>query len=296
MIALTLCRIVETTGAVVLGGAASFRLLARGVPASRADRRLAWGGAAAVVAAGGLRLWLTAAEMSGQTPAAAWSVELWRETLTGTRFGHGRIVQIVALGFVVGVMAMRRWRASPAGKWAAGGLAAVALASPQWSGHAAASGHGASLLTANALHVLAAGVWPGGLPFLAVMLARVGGERDLLPTALAATRRFSGASVAAVSILALTGLLNAWGLVGTFAALTGAFYGRMLLLKVTVFGGMVALGAVNRRLVGRLKPNAGNHSAVLPVLWRNVAVECGLAGLVLIATELLAMSAPPGGR
>jgi putative copper resistance protein D len=42
------------------------------------------------------------------------------------------------------------------------------------------------------------------------------------------------------------GSINTWYLVGSFAALTDTDYGRLLLIKVALFFGMVAIAAVNR--------------------------------------------------
>jgi putative copper export protein len=81
------------------------------------------------------------------------------------------------------------------------------------------------------------------------------------------------------------------GLVGTFSALWPSIYGRLILCKVALFAAMVGLGAVNRRL--SRQTNTGNPGEIVRQLWRNVAWECMLAVCVLLATETLAMNAPP---
>ena len=105
------------------------------------------------------------------------------------------------------------------------------------------------------------------------------------------TRRFSRMSVIAVSILALSGLFNAFGLVGTLSALWPSSYGRLILCKAGLLAGMAGFGAVNRRLI--LQEASGNPAQTLRDLWRNVMWECALAVCVLLATEALAMNAPP---
>ena len=49
-----------------------------------------------------------------------------------------------------------------------------------------------------------------------------------------------------VATLVLTGIVNSWILVGSVSALTDTSYGRLLLAKLALFFGMLALAAVNR--------------------------------------------------
>ena len=81
-------------------------------------------------------------------------------------------------------------------------------------------------------------------------------------------------------------------MVGTLAALWSSGYGKLVLCKAGLFGAMIGLGAVNRRLVQR-QHNAVDPAQTVRRLWRNVAWECALAVGVLLATEALATSAPP---
>jgi putative copper export protein len=113
----------------------------------------------------------------------------------------------------------------------------------------------------------------------------------MVDQAVTITRRFSRLSVTAVGILALSGLLNAVGLVGTLSALWPSTYGRLILCKVALLAAMVGLGAVNRRLIR--KEASADAAEIVRSLWRNVACECVLAVCILLATETLAMNAPP---
>ena len=201
-----------------------------------------------------------------------------------------------------------------------------------WGGHAGAAGGRGWLRPVDVAHAVAAGAWPGGVVPLAMLLARArrgtgvepgagggaraggggGGPGGLVPLAMllararretggepgaavvVVARRFSRLSVGAVGVLALSGSWNAWEMVGTWAGLWTSGYGRLVLAKVALFAVMVGAGAVNRRLVAReaVGESAGDWRWRL---WRNVVVEGVLAGFVLLATEALAMSAPPGG-
>jgi putative copper resistance protein D len=301
VLALVLCRFVQTSAAVLLAGTAVLRLLAWGTGIERAAfwNRLAWSSWSVLLAASGLQLALTSAEMSGEPLARAMSSGTLGLVLGGTGFGGVWKARAWLLAGVLLVQcfitAVGRSEDRPglrATLEVTGALlAAAVLATLVWAGHAHASDKHAWLLPVDVVHVLAAGCWPGGLLPLAILLGRTRTAPDLVKPAVSITRRFSRLSVAAVSGLALSGLLNAVGLVGTLSALWPSPYGRLILCKVALRAGMVGLGAVNRRLIRQEAP--GDAAQTLRNLWRNVACECALAVCVLLATETLAMNAPP---
>jgi putative copper resistance protein D len=135
-------------------------------------------------------------------------------------------------------------------------LAGAYAATLAWTGHAL-SDAGADRyvhLASDAVHLLAAGAWVGALPGLASLLERAGdvARPERFALAVSATRRFSTLGMVSVSAL-MTGLINAWYLIGNVAALLGTEYGRLLLWKLLIFAMMVALAAINRlRLTPRL--------------------------------------------
>lgn len=276
---LLLCRFAQSAAAVLLAGTAALRLFSIGTDIRppgmwRWLTAVSWG--ALVAAAAGL-LWLTASEMSGEP--ATW--ELIATVLGGTRFGAVWQLRMALLA-IMPLALLLPDRPRP---WAGAFLASAFLASLVLSGHADASPHRAWLLPAAMLHVVAAGLWPGGLlPF--ILLLRC--ARDQPPQALLRiSRRFSNFSVAAVAILAFTAVLNGAGLIGASAAVWQSSYGRLAMAKAAIFGVMIALGAVNRRHV---RAETGQLFRRLCV---NVSVECALAVLVLLAAEGLAVTPPP---
>ncbi|WP_175411284.1 copper resistance CopC/CopD family protein [Streptomyces sp. TRM64462] len=96
------------------------------------------------------------------------------------------------------------------------------------------------------LHLLAVAVWLGGLAALLVALHRVPSiERE-------AVRRYSRLAFGAVVVLAATGLYQSWRQAGTWTALTGTAYGRLLLVKVALVAVMVGVAWVSRRWTGQL--------------------------------------------
>ena len=241
-----LCRWAQTTAAVLLTGTAVLRLLGRGTGLGdlRGWRWLAWGSWGVLLVAGTFQFWLTAAAMSGLPPAQAFSGEVLGRVLDGTSFGAVWRVRMSLLVVLLPAMAL-------AGDTVVAWLAAAFLASLVWSGHAHASAQSAWLLPVDVAHALAAGAWPGGLVPLVMVLARAGRRAEGRSAAVAVTRRFSRLSVAAVGVLALSGVMNGVGLVGTPAALWTSVYGRLVLCKAALFAVMVCLGAVNRQRLGR---------------------------------------------
>jgi putative copper resistance protein D len=85
-------------------------------------------------------------------------------------------------------------------------------------------------------------------------------------------------------------------LAGSIPALTATDYGYLLLLKIALFFGMVAIAAVNRlRLMPRLIANVGTGEAfdILRQLRCNVLLEIGAGACVLAIVGLLGVT-PPG--
>src|SRR5439155_465985 len=103
-------------------------------------------------------------------------------------------------------------------------------------------------IAVDGFHLLATGVWAGGLLPLALLLRAAGREEgaDARPYAVLAAHRFSGCALAAVLALVLSGTTMAVTNVGTVAGLVGTRYGRLLLLKIALLVPVLTLAAVNR--------------------------------------------------
>src|SRR5579872_2694613 len=229
--ALVACRAVHFASAMLLFGAAAFPLYTMRRP--RAADIDGFGLQRVLLAAAVLAL-LSAlamipcvtATMAGSV-AAAFDVKTLSVVLLDTGFGRAWRWHVLFAVMLVIAYCVRReiiaWRAA---------LAALLLASLAWVGHAAADpgairfGHEAN----DAAHLLAAGLWLGGLLPLATLAWRVRGRS---PARLAMLRhalpRFSQAGYLAVVLVALTGIVNALLLVGSIDGLTQTDYGRLLL-------------------------------------------------------------------
>jgi putative copper resistance protein D len=243
-------------------------------------RRLAWlAWASLALAIGSGAAWLVgvAAGMSGKPLGIALlSQGVVPIVLTRTQFGQDwllRLALAVLLGFCLLARQARPRRAVRPIGWAALALAGLLLASLAWAGHGAATPGlpGDLHLAADILHLIAAGLWLGTLPPLALLLAeaRRTGDADWATIAWTATRRYSMLAVASVAVLVAGGLINTWFLAGTVSVLVGTEYGRLLLAKVGLFIAMLMVAAVNLlRLTPRL---AGAVGGTRNALWRTVA-------------------------
>jgi putative copper resistance protein D len=290
---LGIARAVHFGSAVLLFGELVFAVAvaapirqAEGAPAGADEhyRRLCMVGLWSIVA--GLVSWVVwlgceAALMSGAVLPKAVSGNTM-QLVFETRFGKLWLVRF-ALAAVLGASL---WSASRSRKGAHDrrqhllvslALAGVYLASLAWAGHAAA-GENAERevqVSNDVVHLLAAGAWLGALPALASMLHSASPV-----TAAQAARRFSVLGIASVSALLVTGIVNAWYLVGDWPALFGTDYGRLLLVKLALFASMLSLAAVNRfALTPRLARGSFQDAARLR---RNAILETA-AGVGVIA-------------
>ncbi|AXG78825.1 copper resistance CopC/CopD family protein [Streptomyces paludis] len=106
----------------------------------------------------------------------------------------------------------------------------------------------------DVLHLLAVATWLGGLTALLVALYRAPFIES------AAVRRFSRTAFISVVVLAATGLYQSWRQVGSWSALGGTSYGRLLLVKVGLVAVMVGIAWFSRRWTGRLGEWSGSES------------------------------------
>lgn len=170
----------------------------------------------------------------------------------------------------------------------------------------AAAGHAvgvepdtASAVLADLVHLIATGIWVGGLAPLALLLrsACTGAGADARPYAVLAARRFSLVAAAMVAALVVTGALNAAAEVGSVAGLVGTVHGRLLLAKLALLVPVLALGYANRR---RILPALGGDGATVgrPAMRRLAASVLAEAGLLLLVLAIVAVmgATPPGAH
>jgi putative copper resistance protein D len=172
------------------------------------------------------------------------------------------------------------------------GLSAASLVLGAAAGHAAAAEGGALAMGLDGLHLLASGVWAGGLVPLALCLAWA----SHLPghaAAAAAAERFSRLGLVAVTILAGTGSYAAWQQVGGVPAFLGTAYGRWLALKLVLFAALIPLAARNLLVWRRQLAAAGSGApGAATALRRHVLGEAALAAAILAVVAVLGLTTP----
>jgi len=225
------------------------------------------------------------AEMTG-SGALAFDPATWRAVLFDTEFGH---VWCWHLGFAVALLVIA---ALPRRRWRNGAVTLAALlllASLGLTGHAAMDMGGGPTHEINQMtHLIAGGLWLGGLVPLGVLLYRAT-RRDgaYVPLALIALPHFSQIGYVAVALLAITGSVNSVMLVGSFGAFATTPYGRLLAVKIALFLAMIGLALVNRlRLVPRLR-GPEPTIATLRVLARSVFAEQAIGVTILAVVSVL---------
>jgi putative copper resistance protein D len=176
-------------------------------------------------------------------------------------------------------------------------LAAILLASLAGVGHTQVrEGMSAIVhIAADAVHLLAAGAWLGGLLPLGMVVAFCRTKRVSNDDAVFVLSRFSGMAYLAVAALVASGAINGFFPVGSWSALIGTSYGQLLLLKLGLFGLTLCLAAWNRFwLVPALAkaPNVDESELVCTRLGLHILAEQVLGVLVLAIVSLLGTLAP----
>ena len=200
----------------------------------------------------------------------------------------GRALLWRALAIVTAGLALLVARARPARYGEACAVAAIAavvtVAIHSAAGHAATSSGWqlAGRVVAQWIHVVALGVWLGGL---LALLAGIRGE----PSETKATliRRFSRIAAAALLMVVVTGLVRAYGELISWRDLIAADYGKAVLLKIGVTAAIAGLAAVNRWYSVPRAPIS------LRPLRRTSSAELGFATIALAGAAALGTLPPP---
>ena len=231
----------------------------------------------------------------GSTMAGSASAALDWNTISAllfnTRFGRVWRWHLLLAVLLVVASAVRRVR--PAYRVS---LAALLLASLGWVGHATI-GEGPVALAHEinqSVHLLAGGVWLGGLVPLAALVIRAGQTRDeawfiVLRKALP---QFSHMGYVAVALVGVTGIVNTALLVGGVDGVIGTPYGRLLLVKISLFLLLVVVAVINRLI---LAPWIGREAMPLTgtaaLMW-TIGIE-QMLGLGILAVASVLGTWPP---
>ncbi|MER7804960.1 copper resistance protein CopC [Streptomyces parvulus] len=183
---------------------------------------------------------------AGTGPADALDADALAGTLTG-RPGVMLLARLALLAPVALLLTRTARDGRHRSPWATatGSVLAVALALTWSAGEHASAGLQVPLaMTSFVLHLLATAVWLGGLVALLTTLRTT-------PDAATAAR-FSRVALTSVTVLVVTGVYQSWRGLGSWPALTGTTYGRLLLAKVALVAVTLTAAAVSRRWTASL--------------------------------------------
>ena len=293
---LIVSRLLQFAAVIVVFGCGAFRVYGLAVDPTTTFALVkfdAWFGRVTIVGAivallSGLSLLLAVTANMAGSAAAALDPNTIGTVLFDTSFGRvwcwRLLFAFLLIGACLAPLARRRTPAILV-------LSLLLLVSLGWVGHAV-EGQGVTRLVHQInqmVHMLAAGLWLGGLVPLSWLLgqARSPSGAAWIPVARDVLPRFSHMGYAAVALLAGTGAINTLLLVGSVEALTGTSYGRLLSLKILLFSVMVVIALINRfRLLPRLRREPPS-SAPIAALARSVLFEQALGVAVLAVVSVL---------
>ncbi|MER5833840.1 copper resistance protein CopC [Streptomyces sp. NPDC002130] len=239
--------------AALLVGLAAFALLCRPADTSALRRPLvaAWW---TLLGSTLVLLLLRAPYEAGTGPAAAFDASALGRTLTG-RPGLALVARLVLALLTAAFLMWLSRRRDPKQRplaLAIGTALAAALALT-WAAaeHASAGIQVPLAMTSSVLHLLATGVWLGGLVALLLTLRRSSGEA-VVDDMVEVVPRFSRIAFASVTVLAVTGVYQSWRGLGSLSALTGTSYGRLLLAKLAGVAVLLLVARYSRRWTARI--------------------------------------------
>jgi putative copper resistance protein D len=163
------------------------------------------------------------------------------------------------------------------------GAAALVLLAVTFGSHAIARADGrAMLLASTALHQAGAALWLGGLPCLIAAL------RLTPPSARIVGQRYSLLAAGGVGLI-LLGSAGFWfGFIGSAEAVYGTAYGSMAASKVIMLTMLLALGAMNYRLLHHMAPTPGGTLRLRRFIEAEMAI-----GIAVLAVAASLTSVPP---
>jgi copper transport protein len=195
--------------------------------------------------------WVTPGFRASSLALSAGLVAVWAEATVGSGghspaeylaffngFSGAALIARLLFETLTLIAVVRAWGTLPV--WVAGALVMLAA-----SGHAAGVAPAWYGIGLDAVHLLAAGLWAGGIAALAV-LRPPGGWRASQGRVLLA--RFTPVALGAFAVTVVAGGLEAITQLGSIQALFGTAYGRVLLVKMALVALMLPLSAMAWRL------------------------------------------------
>ncbi len=225
-----------------------------------------------------------------------------RTTLTETRWGRFWLIRFLLLAAFATAASGAPWWRPRWRPWQTRATLALAFLLPlpfSMVAHASAQARGRqSAIAFDAVHLIAASLWLGGVAML--VLGLLPALRDLTATGrrvvvARVVPRFSAVAVAAWVVLAFTGFYNAWLQAGSLHGLRSTPYGHSLLIKLGLIVAIAPFAAFNLVLVkrGLERDSTGNgESSWVRRFGFVIVVEAVLGALVfLVVARMIAQ--PP---
>ncbi|KAA0933678.1 copper resistance CopC/CopD family protein [Streptomyces apricus] len=264
-------RYVSYTGFILLVGGSAFVLACwQGGSGVRAVQRLVVSGWLALTGATLAMLLLRGSYTGSGKVGDVFDLDLLSQVLQ-TKTGAALVSRLLLLAaaalFVAVLFGAYEKREDDEGKsdltfgLAIGGFVVAAGLAATWAmaEHASTGLQANIAMPVDVLHLLAVAVWLGGLSTLLVVLHRG-------PSVEAATvNRFSRVAFASVIVLVVTGVYQSWRQVGSWSALTGTWYGQLLMIKVALVVVLVGIAYFSRRWTGRLTQAPVKEPVKVPV-------------------------------
>ena len=267
-------------------------LASRGVATADAfnrARRLGQSVLALYLPAALIRLYAESAVVHGPERALEWTG--LRSMLADTMWGGGWM-----LGVAGAAVVLVGWRLARSGLPGSTTLAAVGglglALSPALTGHAASGTPLLASVSFDAVHVLTAGLWVGGLLILLIagvpaMLKLENGRADAAVAAM--VNSFHPVALLAAPLVLLTGVGSAWMRLGTPTRILESDYGRVLLIKVMLVLCVAVLGVHNSARARRRLGTADATRLFRLTAWAEVVI----AAVVLAVTTILIVTPLP---
>lgn len=216
--------------------------------------------------------WVTG---GGWSDVLSWSS--WGE-VASSRLGAALLVRLVlALVWAAWVRSPRRSDWDSVTSTIAVVLSVLTVLTFSFSGHAAAGTSAWLWAPVDAVHILAAGAWAGGLLVLAAVMRGMGDDASPVVS------RFSRTAGRAMPVVVATGLAQGLHLMGGTDGITGTDYGRYWLGKIAVVAVITVFAVRARRMV-----RAGMADRMSSVVW----LEAALVAVVLVLTAGLVATSP----
>ena len=298
--ALPVARALHFAAALILEGSLAFQfwvlhpVFGRGGPIESASRRIDRLAVVAAFLSGILWVGLLGADLAGASLVDAFTQGADWMLLTRTLAGQVWIAR--GAGFLLlGCWLLYSGGCSraPAAHIALA-LSILLSGSLAWTGHGASTSGWAGMLhtAADFAHLVAAGVWVGGLLLFLVTLNY--GRRSVeVPLAQAATERFGDLALVSVGMLLLTGIVNSWMMLEDVADLFDTLYGSLLVVKMALFAIMLLFAAANRLvLTPKLAPQGDAAGGAAARLGIHASCEFALSLLIISIVGVLGTLAP----